>query len=156
MAGAAGWGVRVLSEKGAPEIEDQAPGDERLVDQGRRHGAALNLLMDMVAKATGERPVMASLQQVYDRLPWEQREVAARHLLPEVRRAGVVSRQSVSAESSYIALLRRMPLFATMSETELALLASRLRAENVRPGQVVVRQGDRGTSSTSFTTAMLK
>jgi CRP-like cAMP-binding protein len=37
-----------------------------------------------------------------------------------------------------------MPLFVTMDEAEIGLLCSRLRAEDYSPGQVIIRQGERG------------
>ena len=38
----------------------------------------------------------------------------------------------------------RVPLLASLSGEQLALLAKRMRRENVAPGQTLVRQGDEG------------
>ena len=61
-----------------------------------------------------------------------------------MKRAEALSREFQATHQDYRGLLRRMPLFATMDEPEIELLLSRLRAEHYSPGQVIIRQGERG------------
>jgi putative peptide zinc metalloprotease protein len=137
---AAGWRVQVL--QGA--VEQSLPGGLPLAQRGETYGAALTLLLDLMARQVGEKVTVRALQQAYDGLPWDQREVAAQYVFRHVRRAEALSREFESTQQSYRALLRRIPLFATMDDAELDLLCSQLRVEQFAPGRTIIRQGDPG------------
>jgi len=137
---AAGWRV-TLSEG---QIDDSLPADLSIIERGEVYAAALTLLLDMVAQEMGERLTVRALQRSYDGLPWEEREIGAQYLFREVRRAEALSREFQATSQDHRGLLRRMPLFATMDETEIGLLLSRLTVEHYSPGQVIIRQGERG------------
>ncbi|MBM4466209.1 MAG: cyclic nucleotide-binding domain-containing protein [Chloroflexi bacterium] len=137
---AAGWRVRLA--KG--QVEDSLPADLSLIERGEIYAATLTLLLDMVAQEVGEKLTVRALQRAYDGLPWEEREVGAQYLFRDVKRAEALSREFQAAQQDHRGLLRRMPLFATMDEAEIELLLSRLRVEHYSPGQVIIRQGERG------------
>jgi putative peptide zinc metalloprotease protein len=138
---AAGWRVQV-DNQGA--VQHSLPPDLSLAQRGERYAAALTLLLDMMAGQVGEKLTVRGLQRAYDGLPWDHREVAAQVLFPHVRRAEALSREFKSTQQNYWALLRRIPLFATMYEEEIDLLCSRLLRERFPAGQTVIRQGDPG------------
>lgn len=140
LAGAAGWSVRI----GSAGVEDAAPPAENLIEQGRRYAAALNLLVRLTEPSIGKKTVLRALQSAYDGLTWEERELAGRHFLPDVRGAEALHRQFKSLQHTYRALIQRMPLFATLTGAEVDLLASRLRSERVSAGQAIIRQGEPG------------
>ena len=115
---AAGWQVRVV--KG--QVEQSLPADAPLVQRGETYAAALTSLLDLMVRQAGEEQTVRALQRAYDGLPWDQREVAAQYIFCDVRRAEALSRAFRSTQQSYRALLRRIPLFATMDEGDLDLL----------------------------------
>jgi len=137
---AAGWQLSLV-EGG---MNDSALKERGLIDRGARYAEALSLLLDMVARQTGEKLTARVLQRAYDSLPWEEREVGAQYLFRDVKRAEVLSREFQATRQDHRGLLCRIPLFATMDETEIDLLISRLRVERCAPGQVIVRQGEPG------------
>jgi cAMP-dependent protein kinase regulator len=128
----------------AGQVEDSVAADLGLIEQGESYAAALSLLLDLTARELGEKLTTRALRQAYDALPWEEREIGAQYLFPEVKRAETLSKQFEAARRDYGGLLRRMPIFATMDETEIGLLMSGLKREHFRPGQVIIRQGDPG------------
>jgi cAMP-dependent protein kinase regulator len=102
------------------------------------------VLLDQVAQEVGEKLTVRALQRVYDWLPWEEREIGARYLFPDIGRAAALSQQFQATRQDYSTLLRRMPLFAMMDQGERQLLCSRLRAEHFPAGRAIIRQGDQG------------
>jgi CRP-like cAMP-binding protein len=139
-ARAASWPVHIT----AGQVEDSLPADLGLIERGETYAAALSLLLELVALEVGENLTTRALRQAYDTLPWEEREIGAQYLFPDVRGAEALSEQFETAREDYSGLLQRMPIFSTMDETEISLLLSRLKTEDYRPGQVIIRQGDRG------------
>jgi cAMP-dependent protein kinase regulator len=137
---AAGWRVSLV--KG--QVDDSLPADLSIIERGKIYAAALTLLLDLVAQEVGEKLTVRALQRAYDGLPWEEREIGAQYLFRDVKRAEALSREFQATCQDYQTLLRRMPLFATMDEAEITLLCSRLRKEHYSPGQVIIRQGERG------------
>jgi CRP-like cAMP-binding protein len=137
---AASWRVSLV--KG--QVDDSLPADLSIIERGKIYAAALTLLLDLVAQEVGEKLTVQALQRAYDGLPWEEREIGAQYLFREVDRAEALSREFQATCQDYQALLRRMPLFATMDEAEITLLCSRLREEHYSPRQVIIRQGERG------------
>jgi len=137
---AASWRVSLV--KG--QVDDSLPADLSIIERGKIYAAALTLLLDLVAQEVGEKLTVRALQRAYDGLPWEEREIGAQYLFRDVDRAEALSREFQATCQDYQALLRRMPLFATMDEAEITLLCSRLREEHYSPGKVIIRQGERG------------
>ncbi|MBN1873522.1 MAG: cyclic nucleotide-binding domain-containing protein [Anaerolineae bacterium] len=137
---AANWRVRV----GGGQVNADLPATLSLIEQGEVYATILTLFLDLVADEIGDKLTVRTLQHVYDALPWEEREIGALYLFPDVERAETLSREFEATHQSYLGMLRRMPLFATMDDNEIGLLCARLRSESYAPGQAIVRQGERG------------
>ena len=137
---AAGWRVSLVRG----QVDETLPADIGIIERGRIYAAALTLLLDLTAAEVGERTTVRALQRSYDRLPWEEREIASQYLFRDVPRAEALGQEFRETHQSYSGLLRQMPLFATMDEAEVDLLCGRLRVERYAPGRAIVRQGDRG------------
>ncbi|KPL20187.1 MAG: hypothetical protein AMJ93_12565 [Anaerolineae bacterium SM23_84] len=137
---AAGWRVSIVQG----QVDDSLSADLNLIQRGETYAAALTLLLDLIAGEVGEKLTVRALQRAYDGLPWEEREIGAQYLFRDVARAEALSREFQATRHDYRGLLRRMPLFATMDEEEINLLLSPLKAEHYSPGQVIIRQGDKG------------
>jgi putative peptide zinc metalloprotease protein len=136
----AGWRIHIA----ANEVVDTLPPDLGVIERGEAYAAALTLLLQLTAQEAGQGQTVRALQTAYDALPWEDREVAAQYLFRHVAGAEALSREFQAVRQDHRGLLRRMPLFATMDEEEIGLLVSRLRSEHYAPGQVIIRQGDKG------------
>jgi CRP-like cAMP-binding protein len=137
---AAGWRVSIVTD----QVDDSIPADVNLIERGETYAAALTLLLDLIAQEVGEKLTVQALQRAYDALPWEEREIGAQYLFPDIDRAETLSREFQATRQDYRGLLQRMPIFATMEDEEINLLVSRLAVEQASPGQVVIRQGDKG------------
>jgi len=137
---AAGWPVSLV--KG--EVRDAIPAGQSLIERGETYGAALTLLLDLIAKEIGEKLTVRALQGGYDGLPWEEREIGNQYLFRDVKRAESLSAEFRATRQEYRNLLGRMPLFATMDDQEIGLLISRLQVEAYAPGQRIIRQGQPG------------
>ena len=111
---------------------------------GMIYAAALNLLLDLMTRHMGGNLTLRALQRIYDILPWEEREIAALYLFPDIKGAQILSQQFQMTQQSYCALLRRIHLFATLSRDEIDHLASCLKIEKFTPGQAIIRQDERG------------
>lgn len=136
----AAWHIRLKHNL----VIDASPATWGLHQLGNTYAVALNLLLDLIAGQMGEKMTIRALQCVYDAMPWEMREIASLHLFSEVKRAQAVSRQFQSTQQTYRSLLRRIPLFAVLSPDEIDRLCERFQTEKFAPGQVIIRQGERG------------
>jgi CRP-like cAMP-binding protein len=137
---AAGWPLAVAQG----ELDGRAPAALSLIERGATYASALGLLLDLVAGEVGEALTVRALQRAYDGLPWEEREIAGQYMLRDVKRAEALSREFDAAARDHRALLRRMPLFATMDETEIGLLRARLHEVHYAAGRTIIHQGDLG------------
>ncbi len=137
---AANWHVQLTKGK----VEDSLPSNFSMRQSGNIYASALTLFLDLLAVQIGEKLTTRALQRAYDGIPWETREIAAQYLFPEVKRAQVLGQQFKNTKQSYQALLKRLPLFAALSQDEIDHLCSRLQTENYAPGQTIIRQGELG------------
>jgi len=137
---AARWPVRLDGGR----VDDAVPEELSLIERGEAYAASLTLLLDLCGREVGDRLAVGALQGAYDALPWEEREIAGQYLFPHVDQARALSREFQATHQEYAGLLRRMPLFATMSEAELELMVSRLKLERHGVGRTIIRQGDEG------------
>ena len=136
--------ARCRISRSTGQVDDSLSANLSLIERGETYAAALTLLLDIMAQEVGEKLTVRALQRAYDGLPWEEREVGAQYLFRDVKRAETLSREFQATHQDYRGLLRRIALFTTMNEAEIDLLLSRLRAEHYSPGQVIIRQGERG------------
>jgi CRP-like cAMP-binding protein len=140
FAQATGWPITIHGSK----IEDEMPQNIDLFEQGRYYASSMSLLLDLAALEVGEPLLGRMFQAAYDHLPWEVREIAANYLFPDVDRAGIADDQFQAEHLEHAALLRRMPLFATLDDVELDLMLTQLQSKNYAPGQIIMRQGEPG------------
>jgi putative peptide zinc metalloprotease protein len=137
---AAGWRFSL----GFGQVHDLLPAELSLIRRGETYAAGLSLLLDLAADMMGEPLTARTLRRAFDSLPWEEREIGVQYLFSLMPRAASVSAAFRATSQDYTGLLRRMPLFATMSDGELALLAARLTSQRYKAGEVIIRQGDKG------------
>ncbi len=137
---AAGWLVSLTADSVEDELADDLP-------LGRRAGlyaSALNLLIDLAATQIGMRLAVSGLQAATKSLQASESELAAAYLYPQLRYPVLPGAERRDERSEYAELLRRIPLFAGMDETEIDLLCANLILERFGPGRVVIRQGEQG------------
>jgi putative peptide zinc metalloprotease protein len=108
-----------------------------LVEQGQRYAEVLRYTVESIAVIAGSRFARRAIQVAYDALPWTERETADRLCFPNTPWARELSRSFGSARDSRLRLLRRVDLFATCDDDELAELAGALRPQQVSAGRVV-------------------
>jgi putative peptide zinc metalloprotease protein len=140
LALTAGWPISIDGSN----IKDQLPEKIDLFDQGSYYASSMSLLLDLAAREVGEQLLGRMFQSAYDHLTWEVREIAANYFFPGVDRAGVADDKFQAEHLEHKALLRRMPLFATLDEVELELLLTQLKSKSYAPNQIIMRQGEPG------------
>ena len=139
------WPIELApGERSLVRVTDGTPESMGLIERGEVYAAVLNLLLDLNTGVLGTRLVRRTLQGAYDTLPWEEREIAGQYLFAHVDQARTLSREFEAMHRDYTALVSRVPVFATMSHEEIALLVARLRLERHPAGRRIIRQGDRG------------
>ena len=139
-AESAGWLIKLVDGS----VQDETTDDIGLIEGGEIYAAALTLLLNLIAAHVGEKLTTRVLQNAYDTLPWEEREVGEQYCFRHVKLAETLSVEFRAAQRDYTGLLRRMPIFATMSDEEIHLLVAHLKIHHHRPGEVIIRQGKRG------------
>lgn len=139
-SGVMGWGVRV--DGGV--LGGDAPADLGLLELADVYGDCLEELLRQASREIGRPPVRGALVMGYDRLWWEEREVAEEYLLSRLPWAGELRQRFRRQRDEVLELLRRMPLFVEMSLDELRALSARLRRRRFAAGEAIIRQGDPG------------
>ena len=134
------WPIKLVDTS----VQDETTDDMGLIERGEIYAAALTLLLNLIATQVGEKLTTRMLQNAYDTLPWEEREVGEQYCFRYVKLAETLSEEFRAAQRDYTGLLRRMPIFATMSDEEIHLLVARLKIGRHKPGEVIIRQGKRG------------
>ena len=137
---AAGWLVSLTTGGVEDELADDLP-------LGRRAGlyvSALNMLLDLAARQIGTRLAVSGLRAATRSLKAGESELAAAYLYPQLRYPVLPGAERRDEQGEYAELLRRIPLFAGMDETEIDLLCANLTLERFSPGRVVIRQGEPG------------
>ncbi len=129
---------------GIDASDPRPPAGMTLAEQGRESAEALNVLLELVQAEIGDKLTTRTLQHAYDLLPWEEREIGAEVLFPAIERAAALSRDFRDTRTDYTALLRQMPLFASMTAHEIQLLTRRLKPTTHPAGEVIIRQGEAG------------
>jgi len=113
-----------------------------LADQAADYREILNVAVDLMDDLAGERFLQRAIQTAHDSLPWQEREVLARHVLAFERWGESLSREFQVMRDDYHLLLRSMPLFAECSDEDIAALVAALRPEHVPAGRQFIRQGE--------------
>jgi CRP-like cAMP-binding protein len=137
----ANWSVVV--DRG--RLRDVLPLDDMsLADQSADYRQALNFTVDLMDDLAGKPFLRRAILAAYDSLPWQEREVLARHVLAFEPWGEGLSHEFQATRGDYHLLLRAMPLFATCSEGDIAALVAALRPERVAAGRQIIRQGEQG------------
>jgi len=137
---AANWDLTMAGT----QLQEFTSTDVQLIRRGEVYAEALTMYLDLVGKHVGVKLATRMLQNAYDDLPWEQREIGDQYCFKDVRWAQNLSQQFQNMRRDYTSLLRRMPIFSTMSDEEISMLAVQLRREHHPPGKVIIRQGEPG------------
>ena len=137
----AGWSVVV--DRG--RLRDALASDDvPLADQAADYRQVLNFTVDLMDDLAGKAFLQRAILAAYDSLPWQEREVLARHVLAlEPWGEGLFHEFQVTRDDYYL-LLRSMPLFAGCSADDIAALVAALRPERAAAGQQIIRQDERG------------
>jgi putative peptide zinc metalloprotease protein len=137
----ANWSVVV--DRG--RLRDALPLDDMsLADQSADYRQALNFTVDLMDDLAGKPFLRRAILAAYDSLPWQEREVLARHVLAFEPWGEGLSHEFQAMRGDYHLLLRSMPLFAACSEGDIAALVAALRPERVAAGRQIIRQGEQG------------
>jgi putative peptide zinc metalloprotease protein len=118
--------------------------DLSLADQALDYRQVLNFTVDLMDNLAGRPFLERAILIAYDSLPWQEREVLARHVLAFEPWGEGLSRDFQATRDDYHLLLRAMPLFARCSDEDIAALVAALQPERVPAGRQIIRQGERG------------
>jgi len=114
------------------------------------YGSALALklegLLAGVERAGGRTYARRALAYGYDRLDWELHEVAEDYLLRYVQQAVGLSVHLAEARNDTLDLVRKVPVFAAMSEAQFASLAREFKSRRFERGENIIREGEPGDS----------
>ncbi len=131
------WGFSI---GGNDRITETEAGLQNVLALSENFQSALAHLLSRLAFYAGTEFVTSSLQQAYDTLAWQLREVAE----PAFLRALPWARQfNVGRSLSVTEVLRQVPAFSGLSEAKLAELAKEARRERVPALKLIQKAGRR-------------
>ncbi len=126
------------------KIKDEIPISQDLIELGTRYRGALQNLVLLMSKKTGELFCHKILAKLYDELYWDERELLTAyifrgtdwgaHLMKSMEERGTAPQQ----------LLAKIPLFFDFSPQEIGEICSMLKLEKYGPGQVIIQQRAEG------------
>ncbi len=136
----AGWPIAIVKGKVKNDVEHNLS----IMDQSEIYQAALAELLRLFAENTTGRMTTQILTRGYDRLNWEEKEVANRYLLGEIIWAEPLLEDFQTMKRDYHSLVNRIPVLSGLEEAETDLICSRFGEEQYAPGDTIIRQGDEG------------
>jgi len=80
----------------------------------------------------------------FDLLPWQTREVVSELIVSRLEWGASLGEGVADARNHTRNLLRRVPLFVTVSDEELDNIANHLKLEKFAAGEVIIREGEVG------------
>jgi len=116
--------------------------EQALSDLSEMLAAALDILLQSVERAAGERFAHDALTRSLDALDWEQRELVGEHILPHVSWRVGLDGELAATSRDMLAMLEGTPLFAGFTLEERKRLTGKLRVQYLKRGQVLLHQGD--------------
>jgi CRP-like cAMP-binding protein len=126
------------------KIKDEIHISQHMIELGVRYRDALQNLILLVSKRTGQLFYQKILSKIYDELYWDERELLTSyvfrgtewgaHFVKSLEEGGIDPKQ----------LLTQMPLFFDFSAQEIAEICSLLKLEKYGPGELVIEQGTEG------------
>jgi hypothetical protein len=139
-ASAAAWPFSLT----ACGVDDKLSDDVPLACRAGLYASALNLLLDLAASQIGRRLAVIGLQAASIDVQADERELAAAYLYPQLRHPAQPGAERRDERGDHAELLRQIPPFAGMDETEIDLICANLTLGRFGPGRVVIRQGEPG------------
>ena len=130
---------------GAVEFDESIIGMSP-ADYGVTLAISLDELLVDVESVGGQKYAWRALAHGFDKLDWELQEVAEDSLLKYVRHAKGLSNVLSSQRNDLNILLRSVPLFANLTDENLAVLERKFTAQHFGRGDDIVRAGDSGDS----------
>jgi CRP-like cAMP-binding protein len=115
-----------------------------VVDLTEIYGLAFDELHALLCRELGEEKGNLAFHYGVDRLPWQNREVMLELVFSRSVWSGSMSRSHEESKDQLHTFLKRVPLFVTLTEDDLALIATALQPEHFVRGAVVMREGDLG------------
>ncbi len=141
VAVTAGWGVAI--DRG--RVRDSLPFDRMAIAEvADRYREVLSYTVDLMDNLAGRSFLQRAVQNAYDGLPWEEREVLGRYVLAGTPWGAALSRDFEASRDDCRRLLQVMPLFADATDEDIARLASALHVLRLPAGRRFVRQGQPG------------
>jgi len=135
-----GWGVYV----GKKEVKVYTQRMENLPQLGKLYRNCLAYLFPLLEKLLGESQLSQIVQNIYDHLPWEEREVMQEYVLSELGELELLSLPAKISSQSRQQILEQTILFRHLEKEQLQQLASLVKFESHPAGQVIVRQEEKG------------
>ena len=113
-------------------------------DYGGAMALSLEELLIGVEKAAGKKFVVRALARGFDSLDWAQQEITEDYILKHVSFAEGLTSQLKDIRDDVESLVRSVPLFMTMSDSDITALSKQLTSKRFNPGEIIIRQGDSG------------
>jgi putative peptide zinc metalloprotease protein len=135
-----GWELKAAHDK----IEDNVSNELNIISLGEVYRGFLSEMLDFISVMAGKAFVEKAVQRGWDRLYWEEREVAAEYLFSLLKHSKKVTEELQIAERSLLRMLQEMAIFSGLSQGEIFLISSRLQIKRFGKGMTVVKQGDVG------------
>jgi CRP-like cAMP-binding protein len=113
-------------------------------DYGSVMALALERLLASVTRAGGRTYAWRMLAFGYDRLNWELKEILEDHILKYVTYARGLSSALEQDRNDFADMIRSVPIFAGISQTDTDLLGKRFQPIHFIRGEDIVRAGETG------------
>ncbi|HUF38959.1 MAG TPA: cyclic nucleotide-binding domain-containing protein [Anaerolineales bacterium] len=108
------------------------------------YGLAFDELHGLLCRELGEASGNLAFSYGVDRLPWQNREVMLELVFSRSAWSGSLNRRHAESKDQLITFLKRVPIFISLADEDLARIASALQSEHFAADAVVMREGDPG------------
>jgi putative peptide zinc metalloprotease protein len=137
-----GVGLRVKIQGNT--FSDATLSDRSVLDLTESYGQVLDCLHQLISRHFGSEMARLTFGYGIDLLPWENREVIDELLLSRRPWGLSIGEQLKADRDQQRQLLKRVPLFVSLSEEALDALARRLSPIRFAIGEDIILQGERG------------
>ncbi|MEE8448585.1 MAG: cyclic nucleotide-binding domain-containing protein [Thermodesulfobacteriota bacterium] len=115
-----------------------------ILEMGEDYRQDLSHLANLISRSTGEKYLHRATIAAYDRLYWEQRELANEYLFKELGWLDKLSHTFRERKETIEELLSRVHVFKGIGHDALSQIISILRIREFGNGEVAVKQGEIG------------